>query len=111
MNSHEVIELYETVAVITKQMLSAARSGDWDQVTLLESRCAVYVETLKTEKPLVKLSGNVRVRKVQIIQMILADDREIRNIAEPWMAQLAQMMISTGAERKLTQAYNASFAG
>ena len=33
---------------------------------------------------------------------------EIRNIAEPWMAKLSQLINSTGAERKLSQAYGAS---
>ena len=47
MNSHEVIALYETVAVITDQMLTAARSGDWDQLAVLETQCASHVAVLK----------------------------------------------------------------
>ncbi|MES2831574.1 MAG: flagellar protein FliT [Pseudomonadota bacterium] len=104
MNNHQVIALYETVAEITDQMLAAARSGDWEQLAVLETDCARHVEILKTDPPK-PLSGEIRVRKVQIINKILADDREIRNIAEPWMAKLAQMINSTGAERKLSQAY------
>ena len=110
MNNHEVIALYETVADITDQMLAAARSGDWEQLAVLETHCARHVEILKTDKPM-PLTGDIRVRKVQIINKILADDREIRNIAEPWMAKLAQMINSTGAERKLSQAYGVSFNG
>jgi flagellar protein FliT len=111
MNSHEVIALYETVAVITDQMLSAARSGDWDRVAVLEERCAGHVATLKSDEPPAPLTGEIRVRKVQIIKQILAHDREIRDIAEPWMARLAQMIGSTGAERKLVQAYGAGHSG
>jgi len=107
MNNHEVIALYETVATITDQMLSAARKGDWEQLALLETRCASHVEILKTDTP-APLTGEIRVRKVQIINKILADDREIRNIAEPWMAKLSQMINSTGAERKLSQTYGAT---
>ena len=44
-------------------------------------------------------------RKVQIIKQILAHDREIRTIAEPWMTKLSQLINSTSAERKLSQAY------
>ena len=111
MNSHEVIALYETVAVITNQMLAAAKDGDWEQLVVLESRCASHVETLKKDEPPVKLTGEIRTRKVQIITKILADDREIRNIAEPWMAKLSQLINSTGSERKLAQAYGASRGG
>ena len=105
MDSHEVIALYETVAVITDQMLAAARVGDWDTVTVLESQCATHVNTLKRHEPPIKLTGDSRVRKVQIINKILADDRKIRNIAEPWMENLAKLINSTSAERKLSQAY------
>jgi len=108
MNNHDVIALYETVADITDQMLAAARNSDWEQLAVLETRCAHHVEILKNDKP-APLTGDIRVRKVQIINKILADDREIRNIAEPWMAKLSQMINSTGAERKLSQAYGASF--
>ena len=108
MNSQEVIALYETVAAISNQMLLAARSGDWDQVTVLESHCAAHVEHLKKDEAPVKLTGESRLRKVQMIHDILANDREIRNIAEPWMAQLSQLINHSGAERKLSQAYGAS---
>ncbi len=111
MNSHEVIALYETVATITDQMLAAARVGDWDRLAVLESRCASHVAVLKKDEPPAALTGDIRVRKVQIIKKILADDREIRNIAEPWMAKLSQLINSTGAERKLSNAYGASLGG
>ncbi|GAC1410554.1 MAG: hypothetical protein NVSMB6_11140 [Burkholderiaceae bacterium] len=111
MNSHEVIKLYENVADITNQMLRAARIGDWEQVRRLELRCAAHAASLKTNHPPVKLTGEIRLRKVQIIQKILADDREIRDIAEPWLAQLAQLINSNGAERNLSLAYGAGVTG
>ncbi len=105
MDSQEVISLYETVAGITDQMLAAARNGNWDELVALEARCAGQVALLKAGEPPVPLTGVVRERKVQIIQKILSDDREIRNITEPWMTQLAKLMNSTGTERKLNHAY------
>lgn len=108
MNSQEVLSLYETVANITDQMLAAARNGDWEQLIVLESRCAGHVETLKTGEAPVPLTGANRERKVKIIQKILADDREIRNLTEPWMAHLAELINSTSTERKLNQTYGAS---
>lgn len=105
MNSQEVISIYETVAVLTDQMLAAARNGDWDQLVSLESRCASHVEMLKQNEAPVPLPPAARERKVQIIQKILADDREIRNITVPWMEHLAKLINSTSAERKLSDAY------
>lgn len=105
MDSQEVISLYETVAGITDKMLAAARNGDWEELIALEARCASHVATLKAGEPPAPLTGSVRERKVQIIQKILSDDREIRNITEPWMENLSNLMNSTGAERKLNHAY------
>jgi flagellar protein FliT len=111
LNTQEVITLYETVAIITDQMLAAARAGDWDQLIALESRCSSHVSILQAEEPPVPLTGAVRNHKVNIIKKILADDREIRNITEPWMAQLAGLINSTGTERKLNQAYSTHQTG
>lgn len=111
MDSQEVIALYENVAVITNQMLTAARIGDWEEVALLESRCAMHVDSLKRDEPPPKLTGDIRVRKVQMITKILADDREIRAIAEPWMENLSRLINSTSTERKLSKAYGSTQNG
>ena len=105
MNSEEILALYEAVSQITDQMLVAARQGDWDRLIALEEHCTRHVQTLRDGEPPMPLTGASRERKVQIIHKILADDREIRDLAEPWMAQLAQMINSTRAERKLSNAY------
>lgn len=111
MNSEEVLSLYETVAGITEQMLVAARDGNWDQLAALESLCASHVATLKQEEAPTPLPSGVREQKVRIIQKILADDREIRNITEPWMEHLAVLINSTNTERKLSQAYGSKQSG
>ena len=105
LNSQEVIHLYEKVSDITDQMLLAARSGDWDKVVALESHCAGHVERLKAQEPQEPLPLEARDTKVRIIKKILEDDRQIRNIMQPWMAQLAVLINSTGTERKLSKAY------
>lgn len=105
MKREEILSLYASVADITDQMLSAARAGDWDRVCTLESCCARHVETLKSGEAPVALSGADRERKVAMIQKILADDREIRNIAQPWMTKLSALMHNASSEQKLSQAY------
>lgn len=105
MNSDDVIGIYEAVSDLTGQMLAAAQSNDWDHLVELESHCSSRVQTLKDGEPAALLSGAVRSRKIELIHKILAHDREIRNLATPWMAQLATMINSTGAQRKLSHAY------
>jgi flagellar protein FliT len=110
MDSQEIISLYENVASITDQMLEAARNGNWDELVALEARCAGHVALLRTGEQPLPLTGVVRERKVKIIQKILSDDREIRNITEPWMTQLSKLINSTGTERKLKHAYGTAHA-
>ena len=111
MNSQEIISIYENVAVITDQVLAAARVGDWEQLVELESRCASQVAILRSEEPRAALSGSVRERKAELIRKVLEDDRQIRSITEPWMEQLSMLINSVSAERKLSQAYGAGHSG
>ena len=110
MNSQEVVFLYETIAVITDQMLAAARSANWTQFANLEKICAQHVATIKNGDVEVA-QGAIRERKIKVIQKILADDREIRNITEPWMTKLSTQINSVGVQRKLAQAYGANRTG
>lgn len=48
-----------------------------------------------------------RQRKVALIKQILEDDRKIRDLTMPWMAQLSKLINSTGTERRLANAYGA----
>lgn len=107
MNSDEVISVYETVSAITGQMLQAAQSRDWENLAALESDCASHIQCLKDAEPAAPLSGPIRARKVAIIHQILAHDRQIRDLVAPWMADLASLINSTGASRKLSAAYGA----
>jgi flagellar protein FliT len=105
MSSQEILSIYENVADITGQMLAAARTGDWELLASLETRCSSQVDILRKNDATAPLPPAARANKVRIIKKILADDREIRNITEPWMAQLSTMMNSSSTERKLSKAY------
>ena len=87
----QTIALYESIAALTSQMLQAARAQDWDKLGQLEQRSSECVAQLKALGP-VTLSGEARQRKVVSVKQILADDREIRNLASPWMLKLNAMM-------------------
>ncbi|OWW22959.1 flagellar synthesis protein [Noviherbaspirillum denitrificans] len=103
MDSHEVLSLYESVADITRQMLDAARVGNWEQLAELESRCSTQVAMIKDGEPSAAMTGVVRERKVKIIRKILEDDRQIRDITEPWMARLTTIMNNASNDRNAAQ--------
>jgi flagellar protein FliT len=99
------LEVYEAFGQITERMLTAARNGEWDQLTELEQQCTALVARLAAAPPSPPLLLDGRARKVQLIQKILADDREIRDLVSPWMAELAARLNSTSTSRKLTTTY------
>jgi flagellar protein FliT len=105
MNSNEIIAIYEDVASITSAMLASARTGDWEQLAALESRCSSQVSLLRQGEAPVALSGGLREKKIQIIRKILADDKEIRNLADPWMEQLRWKINGVRTESKVARAY------
>lgn len=111
MNSLELISLYENVATITTNMLDAARTNDWDLLSQLEADCASRVQLLRENEIPIELPAEMRDKKIKIIKQILADDKEIRDITEPWMAQLANLMKNTNTSLKLSQTYGANYAG
>lgn len=105
MNSQEVLSVYEAMVDLTEQMVAAASSNDWDRLVALENRCSAHVQTLKDNEAVVALNGPSRLKKVEIIKKMLADDRKIRDLTMPWMAQLSALINSTGTQRRLASAY------
>lgn len=108
MSSEEIISLYQVISDITDQMLVAARAGDWEVFCELEAHSAGHAQTLKSHGAAVALPDVVHEQKIRLIHQILAHDRAIREITEPWMAQLALLINSAGAEHKLSRAYGAA---
>jgi flagellar protein FliT len=111
MNAEDAILIYEDVANITTQMLQAARNARWDDLVHLEQYCANRVHSLATSEAPIKYPANLRNRKLSLLRDILADDREIRNLTEPWMQQLDKLLQATRTERKLSNAYGGQQLG
>ncbi|MEB0139850.1 MULTISPECIES: flagellar protein FliT [unclassified Undibacterium] len=107
MESLEIITLYEHIAVITDQMLHAARERDWELLTRLESDCSSKVQTIRDGESGGFLSPEQKERKIRVIKKILAHDKEIRDITEPWMEELSNLINTSRTSHKLNHAYGA----
>jgi flagellar protein FliT len=83
MTSNDVVAMYEKLAGLTAQMSLAARAGDWTTLALLERQCAQHSLAARTGVP--ALTGDARSRKVALLKQIMANDRAIRDVTEPWM--------------------------
>ena len=90
MTSNEVLSMYENIAGLTSRMVLAAQAGDWDRLAQLETRCAIEAAATATGVP--ALQGAQRQRKVDLLKQILANDRAIRDVTQPWMGQIERAM-------------------
>lgn len=89
---HTLLDYYKAIETASQKMLDAARTENWDQVVHLEGACTVLIAQLRSKARSKALGPEERKEKTRIMQRILRTDAEIRNLAEPWLADLALMM-------------------
>ncbi|CAN5403426.1 hypothetical protein BH11PSE11_BH11PSE11_14860 [soil metagenome] len=102
MTPSEVISNYEHIVELTSKMVVAAKSDEWDDFGVLEDQCAGESKRM-LEAMIPPLSGEARLRKFELLRQILANDREIRSITEPWMDPVANAMKAPSSPQKATQ--------
>jgi len=83
-----LLNYYEAIERASADMLTAARDGNWDQVVKLEGACAVLISQLKHAASSQNLGVEEAQLKSRIMQRILVNDAEIRQLAEPWLEDL-----------------------
>jgi flagellar protein FliT len=87
-----LLQYYEAIEQASADMLDAARDGNWDRVVKLEGACAVLISQLKHAAAEQRLGAEEAQLKARIMQRILLNDAEIRQLAEPWLEDLDQML-------------------
>jgi flagellar protein FliT len=105
MTNDDVLGLYAAMGDLTRAMVAAAHASDWEELEALEQRVSAHVAVLKASEGMVALEAEGRQRKVTLIKQMLDDDRKVRDLLTPWMAQLSRLINSTGTERRLVNAY------
>jgi flagellar protein FliT len=91
MNS-SLLNYYEAIEKASTDMLEAARVGNWDHVVKLEGACALLISQLKHAAAKQALGVEEAQLKSRIMQRILVNDAEIRQLAEPWLEDLDNLM-------------------
>ena len=82
MTSNEVLAMYENLAGLTGKMAGAAQAGDFDSLSRLQTQCAQQSAAVLSGVP--ALDGAPRMRKIDLLKQIMANDRAIREVTEPW---------------------------
>ncbi|MEO0318970.1 MAG: hypothetical protein RL404_2647 [Pseudomonadota bacterium] len=106
----DIVALYQEVERLTGGMLSAAHQQDWDRLAALEAGCARCIDSIKGCPVPARLSEEARQKKFLLLKSILANDREIRKLAEPWMQQISHLLGSANAECRVRRSYGSNEA-
>jgi flagellar protein FliT len=87
-----LLNYYEAIEKASQDMLEAARVGNWDHVVKLEGACALLISQLKHAATSQGLDSEEAQLKSRIMQRILVNDAEIRQLAEPWLEELDDIL-------------------
>jgi flagellar protein FliT len=87
-----LLNYYEAIEKASQDMLEAARAGNWDHVVKLEGACALLISQLKHAAATQALGSEEAQLKSRIMQRILINDAEIRQLAEPWLEDLDHLL-------------------
>ena len=82
MTPNDVLSMYENIAGLTSKMAGAAQAGDFDGLSRMETQCAL--QSVQTIGGVPALEGAARMRKIDLLKMIMANDRAIRDVTQPW---------------------------
>ena len=97
------MQTYEILERTSRRMLAAARDSEWKLLARLELDCRQMIDELSSDENGQQLDDMEHKRRCEIIHRILADDAEIRDLAEPWMARAKQFLTSLALERKMRE--------
>ena len=89
---NKLLGYYHAIEESSRMMLEAAKAKDWDGVVRYEGTCAVLIEQLRFSARSEALDATARVEKTHIMQRILRNDAQIRDLAEPWMPHFEQQL-------------------
>lgn len=104
-NTERLLSVYDTLSRTTGCMVLAAQRGDWERLARLEKDCAQIVAELSALEAGDGLAEDMAPRKAELIRKVLADDRAIRDITEPWLKRLESQLGANRREQRLLGAY------
>lgn len=90
MNANDVLAVYENLAGLTGQMAQAAKAGDWNEFAQLNLEAKVEAAAAAAGMP--ALEGAKRLSKIELLKQLMANDRAIRDVTEPWNAQVERAL-------------------
>ena len=105
MDGVRIIESYEAVLRLTRQMLDAARSSRWEDLVATENERSRLIDDIGKIDIGTALDARLREEKRDLIGAIMQHDAEIRILTQDWMRELRVVISSLSAQQKLQHTY------
>ena len=83
-SEHHLIGYYESIGRLSRSMVLAAESADWESLAAAERICGLLIERIQAfGDPDAQLGPGGRRRRLAILRNVLEDDAQIRRYTEP----------------------------
>lgn len=107
-NACALIAHYDALASLSHQMRQAAEQAQWEQLIKLEQQYRHHINLIKAAFENTTPDDATRLKLMQIIQSLLADDAQIRSRTENWMEELKHIIHNNKQEQRLNQSYGSN---
>jgi flagellar protein FliT len=87
-----LLAYYEALEVASKDMVDAARNGDWTSVTQIRMTASLLIAQLRLQLQHDELDRHDMRRKLRIMRQIVQNDAELRVLAQPWLRTLDALL-------------------
>lgn len=88
----ERMDYYVRLEDVCRQMLEAARGGDWNRVADIEGDTHALIARLREARQQDALGALERREKFRILRNIVEIDAQIRHLAQPWQRTVDRML-------------------
>lgn len=87
-----LMSIYERMLALSEVMLTSAREGDWDTVTETEKQVASLAADMAARPSTPPKDEADRQARMALLKRMLANDAAVRDLAQPWMQELSQIL-------------------
>jgi flagellar protein FliT len=87
-----LMSIYQRMTALSEIMVEAARGGDWDTVTETEKQVAALAADMAARPTTAPRDESDRQARMALLKRMLANDAIVRELAQPWMQELSQIL-------------------
>lgn len=106
MDQVQLLARYTDAWEITRQMLEAARSENWDELLNLDQARDQLFAGLMQAPPVAPDNLQLADETAALIRSILSADQQIQSLSQAWMQEINGVLTSVNVEKKLLKAYD-----